>query len=239
MEAEAEFKKCIEIDKDRNPHARLELGRLYVLQGKQMEAEAEFKKCIEIDKDRSPHARLELGRLYVLQGKQMEAEAEFKKYIEIDKDRSPHARLELGHLYAIQGKDEEAQKAYSYILENIEEIYDKESRVIHVKKHMENDLTKSKHGVFTRDYIELLDIILKNKGKRQIGYMCDIYCLNVPECGYEGGKDGDGHVLDYITIVTLPNSNKLITMFPSDELIIDKEKATIENSSSENEFEER
>ena len=54
--------------------------------------------------------------------------------------------------------------------------------------------------------------------------MCDIYCIKVPGCGYEGGSDGDGHTLDYVTLITLPNTEKLVTMFPSDEIIIQKTK---------------
>ena len=227
QEAEAEFKKYIEIDRDRSPHAKLELGRLYVAQGKEQEAEAEFKHYIEIDRDRTPHARLELGRLYAAQGKEQEAEAEFKRYIEIDRDRTPHARLELGRLYAKQGNDEKAKTAYGYILENLEQEYSVDNRITHIKKHMQNDLSKSKHGVFVKDCIEIMNTILRNKGKRQIGCICDIYCTYVPNCGYEGGKNGDGHILNYVTIVTLPNSNQLITMFPSDEIMIGKNELAI------------
>ena len=55
--------------------------------------------------------------------------------------------------------------------------------------------------------------------------MCDIYCINVPRCGYEGGRKGDGHILNYVTFIILPNSNNIITLFPSDEIIIrQKEK---------------
>ena len=52
--------------------------------------------------------------------------------------------------------------------------------------------------------------------------MCDIYCINVPGCGYEGGKNGDGHTLDYVTIVTEPNTSNIIAMFPSDEISLSK-----------------
>ena len=70
------------------------------------------------------------------------------------------------------------------------------------------------------DCMEMLDIAIQNKGNKQIGYLCDIYCINVPGCGYEGGRKGDGHILDYVTFVTLPNSNNIITMFPSDKVVL-------------------
>jgi tetratricopeptide (TPR) repeat protein len=110
--AEVQLKKYIEIDKDENPHARLELGRLYSKQRKYDEAEAQFKKYIDIDKDKTPHARLELGILYSKQKRYEEAEKQYKKCIEIDKDKSPHARLELGILYSKQEKYDEAEAQF-------------------------------------------------------------------------------------------------------------------------------
>ena len=219
----AYFKECIEYY-PRNCYPRLELGKLYSKQGKDKKAEQQFEKYIEIDQDKTPHARLELGKLYSKQGRDKEAEQQFEKYIEIDQDKSPHARLELGRLYSKQGRDTQAQEMYSYIISNLDyDITDKKSRIRHLQKHMSNDLNKELHGVFTMDCMEVLDIAIKNKGKKQIGYMCDIYCINIPGCGYQGGKKGDGHVLDYVTFITLPNSNDIITLFPSDKIEL-KEK---------------
>ena len=102
----------------------------------------------------------------------------------------PHNKypiLELGKLYARQGKEKEAQKMYEYILKNIDnEIYDAQSRIQHIQKHMKNDLNKQIHGVWKKNCIEILEKAIKNKGQKQIGYMCDIYCIYVPDCGYEG-----------------------------------------------------
>lgn len=66
-------------------------------------------------------------------------------------------------------------------------------------------------------------------------YMCDIYCTYVQNCGYEGGRDGDGHVLNYVTIVTLPNSNRLITMFPSDEIMVERNEPAIGEQTNQDE----
>ena len=59
--------------------------------------------------------------------------------------------------------------------------------------------------------------------------MADIYCARVENCGYEGGMQGDGHQLDYITIVTLPFKTDIVTMFPSDKMIIEKEKMKLDD----------
>jgi len=43
------------------------------------------------------------------------------------------------------------------------------------------------------------------------------------------GNKGDGHILNYITILTCKDTKDVITMFPSDEIIIkDKKKEEIE-----------
>ena len=120
---------------------------------------------------------------------------------------------------------------YEYILKNIDEsVYDEESRAKHFMKHMKDDKNKQLHGVLNVNPMDVLNSIDLSKLKKQVGYMCDIYCIKVEGCGYQGGNQGDGHILDYITIVTLPNDiSKIITMFPSDEVgfeerVIEREK---------------
>ena len=54
-------------------HARLELGKLYVGQGKEQEAEELFKEYMELA-PKNIYARLELGKLYARQGKEQETE---------------------------------------------------------------------------------------------------------------------------------------------------------------------
>ena len=117
---------------------------------------------------------------------------------------------------------------YEYIIKNIDDnAYDKESRAKHFMKHMKDDKNKPLHGVLKMNPIDVLNSIDLSKLQKQVGYMCDIYCVKVEDCGYQGGSQGDGHTLDYITIITLPNDiSKIITMFPSDEICL--EERTIE-----------
>ena len=72
QEAEKLFLDCIKLDSN-NLHARLELGKMYVFQGKEQEAEKLFVECIKLDSN-NVHARLELGKMYVKQGKDEETE---------------------------------------------------------------------------------------------------------------------------------------------------------------------
>ena len=109
QEAEKLFLDCIKLDSN-NLHARLELGKMYVFQGKEQEAEKLFVECIKLDSN-NVHARLELGKMYVKQDKEQEAEKLFLEYMKLDPNNL-HARLELGRLYVKQGKEKEAEKLF-------------------------------------------------------------------------------------------------------------------------------
>ena len=203
-----------------NVHARLELGKLYAGQGKTQEAEKLFQEYMKIAPN-NVHARLELGKLYAGQGKTQEAEKIFQECMKIDPN-DVYSRLELGKLYAEQGKTDLSKNMYQYILDAIgDHAFYIENRIKHIMKHMENDTMKDFHGVFVKDPVKLLEEIKEKMTdeNKKIGYMSDIYVIESKECGYQGGRKGDGHSLDYVTVITLPFSpDKIITMFPSDNI---------------------
>lgn len=232
------YKIIIELNPS-NVHARIELGKIYVKQRKEAEAERLFTKVIELDA-KNVHARLELGRLYVKQGKEAEAEQLFKEYMDIEPN-NVHARMELGKLYAEQGKTELSSEMYNYIIDTLDdETFNQDNRTRHIIKHMKDNKTKANHGVFTINPLEILEYIKgeMNENNKKIGYMSDVYVIKVEGCGYAGGQAGNGHTLDYITVITLPNSYDLITMFPSDNIFeIEKDKNSTlgtHNSSHDN-----
>ena len=86
---------------------------------------------------------------------------------------------------------------------------------------MSDDISKKRHGVFTIEYKNVLEIILdKIKGNnttKKANYMTNLYCVEIEDCGYMGGKNGDKHRLDYVVVVTDPSDTNIITMFPTDE----------------------
>ena len=224
---ERNYAKAIEyLEKDikENEYYRtiFTLGKCYQKTRQPKKAENAFKRVLELA-PKDVYARLELGKLYVKQGKAQQAEKLFLEYMQLD-PKNVHARMELGKLYAEQGKDEKSKEMYDYIIANMgEDNFDEENRVKHFMKHMKDDKTKEIHGVFQKEPLEILNAIDLDKCEKQIGYMNDIYCVKIEGCGYAGGSKGDGHTLDYITIITLPNTKQLITMFPSDEIRL-KEK---------------
>lgn len=126
-------------------------------------------------------------------------------------------------IYCELNKDKELSKIYQEILENMEAVYGEEGRIVHIQKHTKNDTTRKIHGVFTMDLNEVLDKVKNAKKIKQEGNGCDIYCIKMDGCGYEGGSEGDGHILNYVTLITFPDTEKPITLFPSDKVVI-KEK---------------
>ncbi len=127
-------------------------------------------------------------------------------------------RLYKQRIYSVLYKDKEQAKIYQEILDNLEPLYSEEARLKHIQKHTQNDLTKKIHGVFTIDLGEVLDRVKTAEKIKQKGNGCDLYCIQMDGCGYEGGSQGDGHILNYVTLLTLPDIPKPVTLFPSDKI---------------------
>ena len=102
----------------KNANAHLELGMLYLNQGKFSEAEDSFKKVIGL----SPEAitvsiaYFGLGRLYKERGNFPQAEDAFKKALEFN-PKNDSAYVELGWFYQSQGKFSQAEDVFKKLLE--------------------------------------------------------------------------------------------------------------------------
>ena len=125
-------------------------------------------------------------------------------------------------IYCELTKNEEQANMYQTILSNLEEAYGEEGILKHIEKHFKNNQEKEIHGVFTKSLPEILETVKTAPKTKQKGFECDIYCIRLDECGYQGGNKGDGHTLNYITLITMPDTQKTITMFPSDEIKLEK-----------------
>ena len=222
--AEKELRKCIEIDGDKSPHGYLELAMLY---SKLNDLDAAFIalfKSMEISKD-NPHPYVELGKLYVRTGNLDKAEELFKKSTELCGNKMFCPYFELGKLYSSQGRIEEAKLAYNKIYDMVYKKYqDAEAQLLHIKKHNKDNLYKSKHSVFNVDIMDVINYFYENDFESVPGSGCDIYNIYYKNAGYEGGYDGDGHIQDYVTILTTPgNKEEIITMYPSDKRVIEED----------------
>lgn len=216
--------KSIEIDGDKSPHGYLELAMLYSELNDLDAAFIALFKSMEISKD-NPHPYVELGKLYVRTGNLDKAEELFKKSTELCGNKMFCPYFELGKLYSSQGRIEEAKLAYNKIYDMVYKKYqDAEAQLLHIKKHNKDNLYKSKHSVFNVDIMDVINYFYENDFESVPGSGCDIYNIYYKNAGYEGGYDGDGHIQDYVTILTTPgNKEEIITMYPSDKRAIEED----------------
>ena len=149
----------------------------------------------------------------------------FKKSTELCGNKIFCPYFELGKLYSSQGGIEEAKLAYNKIYDMVYKKYqDAEAQILHIKKHNKDNLYKSKHSVFNVDIMDVIDYFYENDFESVPGSGCDIYNIYYKNAGYEGGYDGDGHIQDYVTILTTPgNKEEIITMYPSDKRVIEED----------------
>jgi len=206
-----------------NNLVRLELGNLYVNNKKTFKAETVFKTALRMDSNFT-NGMIALAKLYISQCRHEEGRKLLKKCIKIDKtDLSP--RIELAKLDEYKKLNPKAKDMYNYLFENINiEEYNELQRKRFMQSHWSNDLTKNKYGVFTKSFEEIRKNLNSSEAKKSEFCGSEIYCIKLESCGYEGGSKGDGHQLDYVTIVTKPQKKDLLIMFPSDEIVIEKEK---------------
>lgn len=100
-------------------------------------------------------------------------------------------------------------------LENLMIEYNYETVIEHINKHKEPDETKLNHTIFNEniDIEELYEYALdqiKEENYKDNSFN-DAYVFEYKGAGYSKTKE-----LDYVKVVTLPNSNKIITMYPYD-----------------------
>ncbi len=92
-----------------------------------------------------------------------------------------------------------------------------ETRPVHVGKHMIDDKSKPKHGIFNNNAVNTINNAWGNRGQGQVIHKgsTDEYVIPCANAGTEGGSNGDGSVLDYVRIITRAGTNQIITGFPS------------------------
>jgi tetratricopeptide (TPR) repeat protein len=108
-ETEESLKKAIELNPE-NGNAYVELGRLYLEQGKFFQPEGLFKKAIGLNLN-NDNAYVELGMLYCHQCKPLQARDFFKKALAIN-PRNNKAYTELQRLDREQGESPQAENFF-------------------------------------------------------------------------------------------------------------------------------
>lgn len=209
------------------------MGLLMIKQEKEDLAEKFLLKSIKYKYN--PWASLHLGKLYRKQGKFDLAIQVLKKSLEENKNGKlvDDLKMEIANTYREQGENGSIQEVYEEIPEYkmIVDNYNEKSRKKHILRHTVDDKRKDSHSVFLiKNPIQIIEKFLKNKSKypKIINYFTELYCVKIPNCGYAGGKIGNGKILDYMTIVLLANTDKILTAMPSENIFLNKGLETIE-----------
>lgn len=164
---------------------------------------------------------VKLANVYQKKGQYQEAKGVIAELMNYHPNNAT-LRVRMQWLTATQQEKKEDIVLYRYILDHMDsDLYNEERNR---KDHAREIKTKRFHGVFTADREEFFKHIELEKGRKKEGKNCDIYCFDQPNCAYEGGTQGDHHSLNYITIITKPNTSEIINLFPSDETVKQKER---------------
>ena len=223
--AEEELGICLEFN-EKDYDAHLQLGIIYREQGMYELSEIELKNCLSLNKKRKDSKiHLHIGLLYRLQKRYQKAESELNKCLKIDIE-NPYVELLLKNIQALIKHDYDAADKYLKIANEIGlndskvEGYNNLNRLKHIRKHFNDDKSKSKHGVFKHNIIDIFNHAKEciSEGKYNLYRMnsTDIYLIKMRKCGYCGGKNGDGHSLNYMEVVTYEGTDEIITIFPSE-----------------------
>ncbi len=92
-----------------------------------------------------------------------------------------------------------------------------ENRIDHVKGHGSNDFEKELQGVFHKDPIKTTNYAWSRKNEIKpitVGNR-DVYHIPMKNVGFQGGIDGTYQELDFVTIVTIKDTNIIVTSYPS------------------------
>ena len=177
------------------------IAKAYVKQENVSLATRYMSSCIE----EAPHNHSFLsymGFIYLLMGDIEKA----KRYTELSLQFGPQ-------------ENEKAQKnlARIEVLQRVSATDPTISRQAHIRKHFFNNTYKDIHGVFSipEDTLSALISGLKSEDsniehsvmKFRFPYKC---------AGYAGGRHGDGHIYDHITVVSFLRKEFILTAYPSD-----------------------
>lgn len=96
--------------------------------------------------------------------------------------------------------------------------YDYNQVINHIQKHKEENNNKLNHTIFNSniDIESLYNYVLDNLNDDNfvINSFIDVYILEYPNVGSDNNK-----ILNYLKVITLPNSKKIITMYPYDKYV--------------------
>ena len=111
-----------------------------------------------------------------------------------------------------------SESDYTRLFRIVSGEFSREAAYAHISKHFWDDKIKDDHTVFLVEPIHVYNI-LKDLGQfSYVSYPAGIRKYRIPfqRVGYKGGRNGNMHVLNYLTVITVLNEEYIITAYPSD-----------------------
>ena len=107
---------------------------------------------------------------------------------------------------------------YSRLFRIVSGEFSKEGSYRHIEKHFWDDKIKFTHGVFLAEPMTVYNVLKDLSQFSYIGLPAGIRKYRIPYegVGYKGGKDGNLHMLNFLTVLTALNEEYIITAYPSD-----------------------
>lgn len=133
---------------------------------------------------------------------------------------TPRKILEFALKIIIKDEERDSYEVlFNLLNETREVIYS--NTLNHLLSHSSNNENKNIHGIFDCNIENLMEYVskkinIKEKKKNKYNYSYN-YEIYYEKCGYEGGKNGDGHKLNYIKLIVNPYNLEVITMYPADK----------------------
>ena len=192
-------------------YAALELGRLEVSEGNNVKAREYFEQLLNTQN--RIYAMHELIFLNIKEGQYLEAYKMFKNggYKKLERGESYHLDIFLKYKLGIIEYEQISNKDY-----HIRQLfnYDVSSALEHITKHLDEDDKKIKHTVFNQD-VNLEELF--NYSRKQIKYLNPIEISTshkyILDCEQEIATI-DGYSTRRLKVVTIPNTDHILTMYP-------------------------
>lgn len=132
----------------------------------------------------------------------------------VEGDDMDLARRIIGNL----PHDQISETDYVRLFRIVSGEFSKEDSYRHIDKYFWDDKIKNSHGVFLAEPMTVYKVLKDLSQFPHINLPAGIRKYRIPyeRVGYKGGKDGDMHVLNFLTVLTAINEEYIITAYPSD-----------------------
>ena len=194
--------------------ASIELARVYLRKKKYIEARELLENILKVPNKEKKYVYSELLFLNLREENYEEA---YKYFLEeLSHEWSRQASLQLyAYLRYKLGKIKDIDKMMEYYFYSQMIDYNEEKAIEHIKLHLDENDEKQNHSIYTEDVnieklYEKAKIKITNINPSRVAIL-DKYIV---ECDNIIGKT-NGEEVDCLQVITLPNTNNIITMYPT------------------------